>query len=259
MMTSTIGLAVLSLSFLVGLGCTATLDDPGYLSGFSGAPSSAGSGGVNATGGAMGSAGTTTTAGMNAGGAFVNNGGATSGGATNGGQAGSTAQAGGGGAGPVPTDGKGLYDLNCKKCHGEQGLGTVLAPETQHPVRDYSNWVVRNGRAQTAFPKPMDTWSTTELSDAQLTLIWDYLDQPPQPTSGKALYDDYCANCHGADGKGGPTTRNIVNEVQNVLKQVRAGKNIGQYAMRHDSMPAFSTTRINDAELNLIHDYVDSF
>ena len=53
--------------------------------------------------------------------------------------------------------------------------------------------------------------------------------------------------------------RNIVTEVQNVLKQVRAGKNIGQYQMRHDSMPAFSTTRISDAELNLIHDYVDSF
>jgi len=119
--------------------------------------------------------------------------------------------------------------------------------------------VVRNGRAVTTFLKPMEKWGPDKLSDAQLMLIWDYLDQPPQPTTGQGLYNDYCANCHGKDGTGGPTMRNILNEVQNVLNQVRAGKNVGQYQMRHDSMPAFSTMRISDAELVMIRDYVDSF
>ena len=97
-----------------------------------------------------------------------------------------------------------------------------------------------------------------KLSDAQLTLIWDYLDQPPQPTTGQALYHDYCANCHGADGKGGPTTRPIVNELAELKKQVRAGAHLGEFDMRREYMPAFTTGDLTDAEVDLIYNYVDS-
>ena len=227
------------------------------LSGTSGGTGSATAGAAGAAPAAGGTAGSpgAGTAGSSLGG--TGGGGGTPGGGGSG-AAGASAGGAAGGGGTAALDGKGLYDANCKACHGEQGVGGPLAYEIVHPVRDYSTWVVRNGRAQTTFPQPMDKWDTTKLSDAQLMLIFDYLDKPPQPTTGKALYDDYCASCHGADAKGGPTMRPLTNEVGKVLTQVRSGKNVGKFAMRRDYMPAFPSSDISDAELMLIRDYVDS-
>ncbi len=257
---------VLPLVILFGVACSdAATEATGVPSGGSG-PSTggqaAGSGGSSPFGGSGGNAiaGAGQTGGKGGGGA--GGGGTATGGSAQGGTSGtagtSAGASQGGSAGAAPLDGKGLYDANCKACHGEQGAGGPLGFEIVHPVRDYSTWVVRNGRAQTSFPKPMEKWGTDKLPDAQLTLIFDYLDLPPQPTTGKALYDDYCASCHGADGKGGPTQRALTNEVGKVVSQARSGKNVGAFAMRRDYMPAFPPSDISDAELTLIRDYVDS-
>jgi mono/diheme cytochrome c family protein len=69
---------------------------------------------------------------------------------------------------------------------------------------------------------------------------------------------DYCANCHGKDAKGGVVGHNLLNEVAKINDMVRKGAHAGEFDMRKEFMPAFTTQRISDADLKLIHDYVDS-
>ena len=162
------------------------------------------------------------------------------------------------GGGPVSNAPADVYEYYCSQCHGEQGVGGMYAPEIQHPVRDYSTWVVRHGLPGVNYRKPMEAIPANVISDAVLDTIWDWLDEPPQPTTGEGLYHDYCANCHGADGKGGPTMRPITDELKNLKTQVRKGSHPGAFDQRHEYMPVFSTTRLTDAEVQLIYDYVDS-
>jgi mono/diheme cytochrome c family protein len=245
---------------LPALACSGT-DSDGTPLGDGTAPVAGASAAAAGSPGAAGTAnsGTSGQPGGVAGGPMAGTGGATAGGATAGGaMAGGGSAGAGGSAAVVPTDGPSYYAAYCQACHGAQGVGGPLAPEIQHPVRDYSSWVVRHGRAVTTFPKAMDIVAPDKISDMNLALVWDYLDLPPQPTTGQALYLDYCGNCHGADGKGGPTTRNILNELAKLKDNVRKGTHPGEFDMRKEYMPAFSTTRLSDAEVNLIYTYVES-
>lgn len=225
---------------------------------------SAGQGGAQASGGRGGQGGGaagTQQAGQSSGGTA---------GAMQGGNAGS-AQGGGGGTaqgGTAGEDGKGgapasnapadIFAFYCFDCHGERGAGTILAPEIQHPVRDYSNWVVRHGLPGTGFRDPMEAIEPEVLSDEILDTVFAWLDEPPQPTTGEGLYLDYCGNCHGADGQGGPTMRAITNELRELKTIVREGAHLGDFGNRREYMPAYPTTRLTDAEVDLIYDYVDS-
>lgn len=218
-----------------------------------------------------GSGGTTGVPGAAGSGAGVASGGSSAG--TSSGTAGSLSMAGSGGvssgtagsnsgaagsAGSAPVDGAAIYNAQCKVCHEDQGIGGKLGPELQHPVRDYATWVVRNGLPGAAFPKPMEKIGADALSDAELNMVWDYLDKPPQPTTGQALYLDYCGNCHGADGKGGPTTRNILMELDNLRDKVTNGAHAGDFGNRKEYMPKLKGAKLTDAEIDLIYAYVDS-
>jgi mono/diheme cytochrome c family protein len=155
--------------------------------------------------------------------------------------------------------GEELFKSICAPCHGFEGEGTALAYELRHPHRGHATWVIRNGRPGPEFPDTaMAAYSPDVVSDVQLEEIFDYLDSFPQPTTGEDLYLDYCRNCHGADPRtGGVVDKNPLDEpADSVLEEVRDGSGGNDYGNRHEYMPAFSSARLSDAEVQAIVDWM---
>lgn len=154
----------------------------------------------------------------------------------------------------APVTGESLFLEKCASCHGPAGEGSKLGYEIQHPIRDFSSWVVRNGRQSIEFPgTEMPAFAVDEIDDAEPELIWDFLDEPAQPSEGVALYMDYCRNCHGVDASGGVSNRNIRSEPPPaMIFHVRMGAGGTNYGSRTAYMPPFPTSRISDAELDAL-------
>jgi mono/diheme cytochrome c family protein len=222
-------------------------------------------GGAPSKGGA-GSGGTATTGGLGAGGASGGSGGAGKGGGVNGGTAGMPSGGSGGGAsgGGGAMTPEAFYAANCASCHGARGEGkAMLGPEIQHPVRDYATWVVRNGRMGHPDFKSsvMAPFTEAALPKATLDGIFDWLSVPalPKPTTGEALFKDYCATCHAADGSGGAAAHGITDVPKSEISElVRAGHGGTQYSKRTGYMPKWSTTELTDAELDLIYSHLQT-
>jgi mono/diheme cytochrome c family protein len=203
-----------------------------------GAAGSTGAGGATVTGDAAGRGGATGAAGR---------GGAT--GAA--GRGGATGAGGGSGSAPV------AYTV-CLPCHGSDGKGVAgHGPDIQHPVVDFSTWVIRNGRTHPDFPDAMPQFTTASLSDADLQSILAFLAAFPKPTTGMGLFVDFCANCHGADAAGGVTMRPIATEPMTAfMTNVRNGHSAGMFSNRREFMPKWTATQITDAEIRSIYTYV---
>jgi mono/diheme cytochrome c family protein len=153
----------------------------------------------------------------------------------------------------VPPTGQEIFRAACAPCHGQEGEGTALAYEVRHPVRPFAGWVVRNGRPGPGFPLPMAAYTPGLVSDEQLAEIWDYLGALPQPTTGKELYQDYCANCHGVDARGGSVGKGISDKGgADLLEKVREGAGGANYAARTRYMPKWTNTQLTDQEIDLI-------
>lgn len=146
------------------------------------------------------------------------------------------------------------YERLCSSCHGPTGDGVDdLGPDIKHPVEDYSEWVIRNGRTGTT----MLAFDAEALSDAELAEILEFLAAQEQPTTGEQLYLDYCAACHGEDGGGGPTTRPIIGEAGEAERLVRNGHR-GEFSDRREYMPKWSEAELSPAELELIISYIEA-
>jgi mono/diheme cytochrome c family protein len=157
----------------------------------------------------------------------------------------------------MPLTGQAIFAGGCAPCHGADGQGTALGYELQHPVRAFATWVVRNGAPGVGFPNRMAAYAESLVSEQQLTEIWNYLAAIPQPTTGESLYLDYCANCHGADARGGAVGKDISDKGgADLLDKVRSGAGGTNYAARTRYMPGWSDLELTDAEVALIGQHI---
>ncbi|MDX1747271.1 MAG: c-type cytochrome, partial [Halobacteriales archaeon] len=107
-----------------------------------------------------------------------------------------------------------VYDRLCSTCHGKQGEGTATKGiQLRYDDDGYSEYWTRNGRQTTTYEGDMPAYPREMISDEQLTEIFEFIDQAPRPTDGEGLFVQYCSNCHGTDGRGGPSGKSVVGEV----------------------------------------------
>jgi len=155
--------------------------------------------------------------------------------------------------------GREYYGRVCASCHGAEGEGTQRGPEIRNPVAAFATWVIQNGRVgRPWYTDSMPRYTTAMLTSVQMAEIIGWLRSAPHPTSGKALYERFCANCHGDNGRGGPTGKKITDEIDEVSSIVRKGHGGTNYGKRGDYMPRWSSAELTSAELSAIVDYVSN-
>ncbi|MCA9528030.1 MAG: c-type cytochrome, partial [Myxococcales bacterium] len=159
-----------------------------------------------------------------------------------------------GGGGGSPQD---IFAHTCAGCHGASGEGAARGPQIQSPVIPFATWVVRNGRHRPDFPDAMPPYSANELPDDELDGMLTWLASAPKPTDGPGLYTRFCANCHGAGGRGAVVGGIRGESLGEFREKVREGEGGRNYGNRGSYMPAWSAAQLSDAEITKIYQAVN--
>ena len=182
-------------------------------------------------------------------------------------------------------NGDALYQEHCAVCHQSSGKGGIGLPLTREKLAyisdDYIYKTVRLGRPGRIMP------AFKHLSDAQLKAIVGFIRSwNPEPgmvfsnepvagdkERGKALYLQYCSQCHGEDGSGeGQGTGVTLSRERKFMVMPAAINNSGFLQSAPDSMikhtikvgrasssmPVFGKV-LSDQQINDIVAFVRSF
>ena len=150
-----------------------------------------------------------------------------------------------------------VYASQCAACHGPEGLGTPLGTPIRLRDPDLTRFTVRQGRNGLGNPTTMPIYTRDDISDEQLTEIIDWLDAFPNPTTGEGLYNQFCSNCHGVDGRGGTSFEPVAGTLR-AQSAIREGHGAERYVERRSYMPSYTEDQISDAEIVLIEQYIRS-
>ena len=142
-----------------------------------------------------------------------------------------------------------LYARHCSSCHGIDGKGGVgvplaLASFLNSVSNEYLKKTIRLGRPGRIMP------AFESLSDAQLSAMvkhirgWSDKPAPAENTAvikgnskhGKQLFKNYCAQCHGENGRGGHGTGVTFSRKRDLPVIAPALNNAGFLAAASDTM-----------------------
>ena len=146
-------------------------------------------------------------------------------------------------------DGKELYSEHCSVCHGAKGEGGVGVPLglpdfINNISNEYLFKTIRHGRPGRIMP------AFKTLSDAQVTAITNFVKTwgdgkevkenntvvTGDIKHGQQLFGKYCAQCHGADGRGGIGTGVTFSRKRDLPIIAPALNNSGFLASATDTM-----------------------
>ena len=183
-------------------------------------------------------------------------------------------------------DGKALFNQHCSVCHGLEGKGSVGVPLSLpsfiNTVSDeYLKQTVRLGRPGRIMP------AFPSLSDAQVNAIVAYIRQwsnlpmvkfDPTPVKGdkqhgQKIFMQACAQCHGADARGGKGTGVTFSRKRDLPIIAPALNNSGFLASASDNMirntlihgregtpmQPSSAMGLKDSDVNDVVSYIRSF
>jgi mono/diheme cytochrome c family protein len=155
--------------------------------------------------------------------------------------------------------GQQIFALRCAPCHGPNGEGLIGPSFRDRPVLPL-NFVLSRVRSG---PEVMSAFSPDELPDAQVAAVVDYLeaeivaaDLPvfteDEIAQGKALYREYCVECHGSFGQG----KQDVGPVINLWPPMGIGQIVKGGLLPLPNMPRLAIT---PDELYLVAGYIQSW
>jgi len=182
--------------------------------------------------------------------------------------------------------GEQLYLENCSTCHGNQGKGGMGIPLSidsflNSASNQYLKKTIRLGRPERIMPSFY--WLAEKDIDAIIEFISTWRNAPApvwnqaaikgEVQSGKALFTQHCASCHGSKGQGGtgsgmrfsrprdlPITAPALNN-QGFLNSI--ADEMLHYIISHGRketpMPAATSLGLDKQEINDLVSYIRSF
>jgi cytochrome c oxidase cbb3-type subunit 2 len=166
-----------------------------------------------------------------------------------------------------------LYARNCASCHGShgEGDGPGAAGLRPHPANfaaheytlDRLSFALWNGVAGAAMP----AWRDLPVEDlsalAEIVRGFHSPDPPEAVTnSGRQVYADHCAQCHGENGNGDGTAADQFPIASTNFRTQRASYDASLRALREgvEGTPmAPWTSRLSDDEISAVAHFVRGF